>query len=127
MDKKPIVVVIVDDEETVTRLMQRSLEEQGFVAHTASQGKEGIEAILEIKPDVVFVDIRMPVVQGYEVCRYVKKHADTRDAKVIVMSGLMSASDKEWAKNCGADDTLQKPFKKDEIIQKVRDVISAHN
>lgn len=127
MDKKPIVVVVVDDEESVTRLMRRSLEEQGYEVHTASQGKEGIETILELRPDVIFVDVRMPVVQGYELCRYVKKNADTRDAKVIMMSGLMSAADKEWAKNCGAEGTLQKPFKKEEIVQKVRAVVADRN
>jgi DNA-binding response OmpR family regulator len=127
MENKPLVVVVVDDEESVTRFMKRSLEERGWEVHTAGHGKEGIESALELKPDVIFVDVRMPVVQGYEMCRYIKKNPDTREAKVVVMSGLLSSSDKAWALNCGADDTLQKPFDGDEVVKKVEDLMLKAN
>lgn len=127
MPEKPLVVVIVDDEESVTRTMRRALQDQGWEIHTASQGREGIETILELHPDVVFVDVKMPVVQGYEVCRVIKKGADTRDAKIVVMSGLMTNADRAWAANCGADDTLLKPFDSKEVVQKVKDLTGRKN
>jgi len=119
MNAKPVVVVVVDDEESVTRLVRRSLEACGCEIHEACEGKSGIETVMEVKPDVVILDVRIPIVQGYEVCRYIKKHADTRGAKVIIMSGLMTASDKAWARSCGADDTLTKPFDRDELVDMV--------
>jgi DNA-binding response OmpR family regulator len=124
---KPLVVVIVDDEESVTKTMRRALEEQGWEIHTASQGREGIESVLELNPDVVFVDVRMPVVQGYDVCRTIKKGADTRDSKVVIMSGLMTNADRAWAMNCGADETLQKPFGRDEIVRMVKELTGKKN
>jgi CheY-like chemotaxis protein len=123
MGTKPVVVVVVDDEESVTRLVRRSLEPCGCEIHEASEGRAGIETVVDIKPDVVIVDVRIPVVQGYEVCRYIKKHADTRDAKVIVMSGLMTPADKEWARHCGADGTLTKPFERAELVEKVNELV----
>ncbi len=119
MDVKPVVVVVVDDEESVTRLVRRSLESCGCEIHEAREGRSGIDTVVDVKPDVVILDVRMPIVQGYEVCRYIKKHADTRDAKVIIMSGLMTDADREWARHCGADDTMVKPFDRDELVAKV--------
>ena len=124
MGTRPVVVVVVDDEENVTRLMRRCLEPAGFEIHEAREGKSGIETALEVKPDVIIVDVRMPVVQGYDVCRYIKRHADTRDAKVIVMSGLMTDSDREWARHCGADDTILKPFNRDEVVSKIAGLVA---
>jgi CheY-like chemotaxis protein len=123
MDAKPLVVVVVDDEESITKLVRRALERCGCEVHVAAEGREGIETVLEKKPDVVFLDVRMPVVQGYEACRYIKKHADTRGIKVVMMSGLMTDSDKTWAKHCGADDTLTKPFDREEIVDKVAELM----
>jgi DNA-binding response OmpR family regulator len=122
--EKPVVVVVVDDEEPITRLVRRSLERLGCEIHTVFEGKSGIETVMEVKPDLVLLDVRLPIVQGYEVCRFLKGHADTRDVKILMMSGLMSPSDQDWAKRCGADDTMQKPFDRDELVQKVTGLVT---
>jgi twitching motility two-component system response regulator PilH len=99
----------------------------GCEIHEAAEGREGIEKILSVKPDVIILDVRIPVVQGYEVCRYIKRHPETSGAKVLMISGLMNASDREWAKSCGADATMQKPFDRDELVNKVTQLVTGEN
>jgi DNA-binding response OmpR family regulator len=127
MTSKPLVVVVVDDEECITRLIRRSLDPDEYDVHSASEGRKGIETILELKPDLVILDVRIPIVQGYEVCRFIKRNPDTRQAKVLMISALMSASDRQWARDCGADETMQKPFDRMELMTKVMGLVSRNN
>ena len=119
MNDKPLVVVVVDDEERVTKLIRRFLAPNKCEIHEARDGSEGIEVIREVRPDVVILDVRIPGVHGFDVCRIIKKDPDTRDAKVLVISGLMSETDRKWAIDCGANETLQKPFNADELAGKI--------
>jgi DNA-binding response OmpR family regulator len=122
MNGKSLVVVVVDDEERATKLVRQFLAPNRCEIHEARDGSEGIEVIRGVRPDVVILDVRIPGVHGYDVCRIIKKDPDTRDAKILVISGLMSETDRKWALDCGADETLQKPFGADELVGKILDM-----
>jgi CheY-like chemotaxis protein len=78
---------------------------------------------LEIKPDVILLDIKIPVLQGYDVCRHLKTRADMRGVKVIMMSGYMAPPDEERARHYGAHDILRKPLEIDEMLDKVSGMV----
>jgi DNA-binding response OmpR family regulator len=121
---EPFTAVVVDDEECIGRLVRRALMPYGWEVHEAREGRQGIETIMEVKPDLVILDIRIPVIQGFDVCRYVKEDPSTKAAKVLMISGLITEADRRLAIHCGADDTMQKPFSAAELSIRALDLMA---
>lgn len=113
-------VAMVDDDPAVSAVVKRILEKEGFRVLTADNGRAGLDTILAERPDLVLLDVMMPVIQGYEVCRYIRSHWQLKDTKVLFISALARLSDLEWAMKVGGDDYLSKPFEVDELLHKVR-------
>ena len=116
---KSKTIVIVEDDAGVTKVLERILGRRGYNTLKALDGKSGLEMIILTRPDAVLLDIRMPILQGYDVCRYIRSRWELRGTKVIVCSGLGLPSDIEWARSAGADDYLIKPFEEDELLEKL--------
>jgi two-component system response regulator MprA len=120
---KPVKVVVVDDEPSVTRYCRRVLELSGYDVSVANNGKDGIERVLEAEPEVVVLDVMMPVVQGYDVCRYIKSRLPS--VKVVIISALSSDRDVRWGMDAGADAYLPKPFDPSELRETVSNLLEA--
>ena len=75
-----------------------------------------------MKPQFVILDVRMPVMDGFDVCRAVKENPRTKDAKILMISGALDETAVEWAMLCGAEDTLQKPFDGEELLDKITEM-----
>ncbi len=116
-------ILIADDEPDFLATLKSRLEFEGFVVVTAVEGEEALRKIRLEKPDLVLLDIMMPTMNGYQVCREVKRDPETRAIVVVMVTAKSQSSDKFWAKETGADDYVTKPFEIDDLIEKIRDVL----
>jgi len=116
---KPVVLV-VDDEPQILRVMRASLPIRGYEVLTASSGKEALDQLSKQVPDLVILDLAMPEMSGLEVCRRVREFSTV---PIIILSAKGSESDKVAALDLGADDYVTKPFGMDELLARVRAVL----
>jgi two-component system cell cycle response regulator len=118
-------VLIVDDNEQNLELLQIYMQEIGSGIHTrlARNGLEALEAVGQGLPDLILLDVMMPRMSGYEVCRQLKGNATTRDIPVIIITALNESSDFERAMESGADDFLTQPLNRVEFITRIRSLL----
>jgi two-component system, OmpR family, KDP operon response regulator KdpE len=116
---KPVVLV-VDDEPQILRVMRASLPVRGYEVITASSGEEALTQLRKHVADVVILDLVMPEMSGLEVCRRIREFSSV---PIIVLSAKGSEGDKVAALDLGADDYVTKPFGMDELMARVRAVL----
>ncbi len=114
MENKKILVV--DDEFTIRYLVEHQLKRHGFEAVMAKDGPSALEAARTHKPDLIVLDIMMPGMDGFDVCRQLKNDPDLAHIPVIFLTALARKKDKLRAFEAGADDYLTKPFQTDEFV-----------
>ena len=117
MDSKGKILV-VDDSLTNIKILMRILTE--FVVESATSGEDALRKALILKPDLVLLDIVMPGMDGYEVCRKLRSDACLTNTKIIMVSARMEVSDRLKGYEVGADDYITKPFDVDELLAKVK-------
>ena len=117
------VVLVVDDNEQNLELLLAYLEDVECVTMSAEDGPEAIEIIRESGPDLVLLDVMMPKMSGFEVCRRVKNDPKTADIPIIMVTALNELGDIERAIASGTDDFLSKPVNKWELITRVRTML----
>ncbi len=116
-------IFIADDELDFVSTLKSRLEFEGFVVATAADGKEALQRIPREKPDLILLDIMMPAMNGYQVCRELKGNADTRSIPILMLTAKSQESDKFWGKEAGADDYVTKPFDMEELIEKIKGML----
>jgi CheY-like chemotaxis protein len=116
-------ILLVDDTQQNLELMQAYLESLPCRLTTARDGVEAIEAIHREKPDLLLLDVMMPKMSGFEVCRKLKADPATRDIVVIMVTALHEVGDHERAVESGTDDFLTKPVNKLELLTRVRSLL----
>ena len=112
-------VLIVDDEPLNLELLRQELEDLGHEVDEARSGEEALRRTGEHPPDVILLDIMMPGMDGFEVCRRLKATEGTRDVPVIFMTALSEIEDKITAFEAGGVDYVTKPFQVEEILARV--------
>ncbi len=116
-----IKVLLVDDERDIAEVTKIRLESRGFEVICAYDGLDAFGKAKETKPDLVLLDLFMPVMHGYEVCRKLKDDTVTKDIPVILFSaGLCKTSCPKEAKDAGAVDYVAKPFDVEELVDKIK-------
>ena len=110
-------ILVVDDERYMLRLVEYNLKKSGYEVVTASDGVEAMEKISEGRPDLILLDIKMPRMDGYEVCKMLKQKKETRDIPVIIVSII---SDREQAMAMGARSYIMKPFSPSVLLEEVK-------
>jgi PAS domain S-box-containing protein len=120
-------VLIADDDQKVSALLSELLEAEGYQVSCASDGGSARDAIVAFQPDVVISDVVMPILDGIELCRFIKKDPATSTVPVLLISGLRNApEDSLEGLTAGADDYLNVPFRNDELLVKVARLAERH-
>jgi two-component system sensor histidine kinase/response regulator len=117
-------VLVVDDTAENLRLLASMLGEKGYEVRPVTNGKHALQAAERLEPDVVLLDINMPEMDGYEVCRRLKANENLREIPVIFITALTETADKLKAFGAGGVDYISKPFQIDEVLARVRAHIS---
>ncbi|MEE3419762.1 MAG: response regulator transcription factor [Lachnospiraceae bacterium] len=113
-------ILVVDDDDNIAELISLYLTKEMFEAQTASDGEEALELFRSFKPDLVILDLMLPGRDGYDVCREIRKTADT---PIIMLSAKGETFDKVLGLELGADDYMIKPFDSKELVARVKAVL----
>ncbi len=113
------VVLLADDEPVNLSLIKRRLEWEDYAVHTAQDGREAVERARELLPDLIMLDVMMPIMDGLQACRLLKEDARTRDIPVIFLSALDDMETKVSGLSLGANDYISKPFRAEELVARV--------
>jgi len=112
-------ILIVDDELDILKMVVFRLRKSGYEVITATDGQEALEMIEKDNPDLIILDLVLPKIDGYEVCKRLKASDEFRNMPVIFLTASTCADLSEKAKELGADDYLTKPFEPDILIERV--------
>jgi DNA-binding response OmpR family regulator len=122
----PSKILIVDDEAHLRMLIRQTLEEledEGVELLTASNGEEALEAIQSESPNLVFLDVMMPKLSGFDVCTRVKRTLGLKDIYIVLLTAKGQEFDKQKGHDAGADLYMTKPFDPDALLEKARSVL----
>ena len=117
-------ILVIDDEPYILRSLSYLLQREGYAVETASSGEEGLNRVRNLHPPLVFLDIMMPHMNGYEVCEQVKQDPNLDGTYVIMLSAKGQQIDRERGLLCGADEYMTKPFSPREVAQRVRNILA---
>ncbi len=112
-------VLIVDDSETIRRTAEALLKKEGYQVATAEDGLRAFAAIIDFKPDIIFLDIMMPRLDGYQVCSVIKNNPEYSHIPIIMLSSKDDIFDQARGRVSGADFFISKPFSKEELCRAV--------
>ncbi len=125
LKKKPdkIKILVVDDEPNIVQTLQDRLEMNDYKVFTAGNGKEGLEKALQEKPDVILLDVIMPIMDGHEMLESLRKQHGGTDSSVIMLTARSQTQDIARANACGIEDYIVKPFDLSELLEKIETVL----
>ena len=116
-------ILVIEDDDIVARTIERSLRSEEFRVDLASSGVEGLKAARRNRPDLIILDVIMPGMDGYAVCREIRADPVLTQIPVLFLTAKIKDEDKITGFNAGADDYLCKPFNIDELILRVRAIL----
>jgi two-component system, OmpR family, phosphate regulon response regulator PhoB len=114
------LILVVEDESALVTLLRYNLEREGFRVAEARDGEEALLAAREQKPDLVLLDWMLPLLSGLEVCRQMRRMAETRGVPIIMLTARGEEGDKLRGLDSGADDYVTKPFSPSELVARIR-------
>src|SRR5512137_2132198 len=120
-------VMIVDDNAQNVELLAAFLESLPVKIVTAADGVEALEKVREHHPDLILLDIMMPRMSGFQVCKQLKSDPATRDIQILMVTALNELGDIEQASECGTDDFVSKPVNKFELITRVKSLLKVRH
>src|SRR5580698_8444284 len=118
-------ILIADDHPQGVELLEAYLSDTPYEMRTAANGEEALRAILDWRPDVVLLDIMMPRLSGFEVCKRLRQAPATRDIGVIMITALGQPADVDRAVDAGTDDFLTKPINQAELLIRIRALLKS--
>jgi twitching motility two-component system response regulator PilG len=120
---KGLKVLVIDDSKTIRRTAETLLSKEGCEVHTAVDGFDALAKIADHQPDIVFVDIMMPRLDGYQTCALIKQHPRLKSTPVIMLSSKDGVFDRARGRLAGSDRYLTKPFTKEALIDAVNEYV----
>ncbi len=116
-------ILVVDDEPHIRQILKFTLEKAGYQVYLAVDGEEGLQRAAEVKPSLVLLDVMMPNMDGYEVCRKMRQDFGLSQIPIIMLSARGDQEDKIAGLERGANDYLVKPYSNDELLLRVKNVL----
>lgn len=113
-------VMVVDDSKTIRRTAETLLKKEGCEVFTATDGFEALAVIAENKPEIIFIDIMMPRLDGYQTCALIKHNQEFRDTPVIMLSSKDGLFDRARGRIVGSEQYLTKPFTREELLEAIK-------
>lgn len=114
-------ILVVDDAPVLLNNIKQIISDTGYIVSTATSGKEAIDKAKSEKPKMIFMDIIMPEMDGYEACRNLSKDPDTKDIPVIFVTTKNQKADKMWAQMQGGKGFISKPYEPEQIIDQIKE------
>ncbi len=115
-DLQGLKILVIDDSKTIRRTAETLLAKEGCTVYTATDGFDALSKIADHNPDVIFVDIMMPRLDGYQTCSLIKHNEKFRDTPVIMLSSKDGLFDRARGRIVGSEQYLTKPFTRDELL-----------
>jgi len=112
-------ILVVEDSPIELRLLAESLAEHGYRVVTAVDGEDALQKVAHERPRLIVLDVVLPRKSGFQVCRQLKAAADTRDIKIVLVTGKHTESDRYWGLKQGADDYMIKPVADEDLLASV--------
>jgi len=111
------MILVIDDDPKITALLKRSLNYEGYQVEVSNTGKEGLDKALSLQPDLVILDIMLPDMEGWDVCKHLRLQSEI---PILMLTARDDVSDRVRGLDTGADDYLVKPFALEELLARVR-------
>lgn len=118
-------VLIVDDSPTIVALLRKLLQQNGYATIEAGDAEEGIRLAQAEAPDLIFLDIVLPGMNGFAALRQLRRDPRTKDIPIIMISGNEQATEQFYAQRIGADDFMKKPFSRAEVFMRIERLLNA--
>jgi two-component system phosphate regulon response regulator PhoB/two-component system alkaline phosphatase synthesis response regulator PhoP len=116
-------ILVVEDEESLVDILTQALKRQGYEVYSALDGDTALDIVSLLKPDVVILDIMLPEMDGWEVCRRLKNSPETAEIPIIMLTARREEKDVVEGLNIGADDYVKKPFSLPELLARIKVII----
>lgn len=123
MDRKA-KILLVDDEPDLVQLVSMRLTSAGYEVEVAYDGQEALEKVKQSKPDLMILDLMLPKMNGYKVCRLLKFDERTKEIPILIFTARAQVEDITLATECGADAYLTKPFEAKVLLAKIQELLA---
>lgn len=121
-EPKNALILVVDDSPTVCAVISKMLNQNGHLVLKASSGEAAIDIARSEQPDLIFLDIVMPGMSGFDALRELRRDPLTRDIPIVMISGNVQATEQFYVQRYGADELMKKPFGRREVSSRIRDL-----
>jgi two-component system, OmpR family, alkaline phosphatase synthesis response regulator PhoP len=123
MPKEKITILFVDDEPDQIMMVSLRLRKSGYKVISASDGEEGLKKAIEEKPDLILMDVLMPGMDGFEVCRRLRKNSETKHIPIIATTAAGVDDIEFQCRSAGADDCIRKPYDSANLLMKIHEFL----
>lgn len=123
MNESGVKVLVIDDSKTIRRSAENLLTKEGYDVITATDGFDALAKIAEARPEIIFVDIMMPRLDGYQTCALIKNNSEFKATPVVMLSSKDGLFDKAKGRIVGSDQYITKPFSRDELLGTIKTLV----
>jgi len=127
MDTDKQIILLVDDEEDILEFLSYNLKKEGYTVHTAKNGQEGIELAINIRPDLIILDVMMPIMDGIEACEQLREKDNIGDPLIVFLTARAEDYTQIAGLEVGADDYITKPIKPKLFVSKIKSLLRRGN
>ena len=117
-------ILVVDDEPFILRSLTFVLEKSGYETYTATDGNEALEMLDEVQPDLIFLDVMMPRLSGFETCRQIRSIEKFKDVHIIMLTAKGQEKDRIKGLAYGANEYMTKPFSPSKILERLKEIFA---
>jgi twitching motility two-component system response regulator PilG len=118
-----VKVLVIDDSKTIRRSAENLLTKEGYDVITATDGFDALAKIADARPEIIFVDIMMPRLDGYQTCALIKNNSEFKTTPVVMLSSKDGLFDKAKGRIVGSDQYITKPFSRDELLGTIKTLV----